>query len=518
MQTESLFRKVLIVLIIGGLANNFCSSAYAQEAESLDSMWKEVSNASGDQAQSAKGDSSKSDAANIKTEPIKSDSANSDAETKPENSAGTNLTNSAPEPTAVKENNSKSELEPSNKNTEVESDQESTQESGKTKSINKQVNKKDKDSAKKANQKSTKNGSGKDGKKDDLQPAPQGSAENKDSAETADQTKAADQSNMILVPADPGPMCKLANLKEARIVNKPSWVGVGPFREADAAVDTFVDEDANSLKLKVDGEDVVEARLRVGLDVVKGQELLGLKVVSDNLLEGLGLSSARIDKFNQILDAQGIVLTDEASAAPLSVKAGNYMVGLVRADWKGEGKQRFDITVYNRFTKSGTVVSKPNTDTKVDDSRVVMTLPPEELAKQAEDKLKEEFQSVIQSWQNIKKEAIHDRKTDNLSKVLAGKALSRQLTAVNWLANNNKYYDLAPKNSVVLGFKDLGGGKKYQVTVQIEENSKLIDENSKQVLKDVDDAYKVNYTMDKINSNWFIVDSAIVDPHQSGGK
>lgn len=512
MQTESLFRKVLIVLIIGGLANNFCSSAYAQEAESLDSMWKEVSSAGGDQAQSAKADSSKSDAANIKTEPIKSDSANSDSQTKSENSAGVNLTTSSPEPTAAKENNSKSELEPSNKNTEAESDQESTQEATKTKSINKQVNKKDKDSAKKANQKSTKNSSAKDGKKDDLQPAPQDSAENKDSSE------AADQSNMILVPADPGPMCKLATLKEARIVNKSSWVGVGPFREADAAVDTFVDEDANSLKLKVDGEDVVEARLRVGLDVVKGQELLGLKVVSDNLLEGLGLSSARIDKFNQILDAQGVVLTDEASAAPLSVKAGNYMVGLVRADWKGEGKQRFDITVYNRFTKSGTVVSKPNTDTKVDDSRVVMTLSPEELAKQAENKLKEEFQSVIQSWQNIKKEAIHDRKTDNLSKVLAGKALSRQLTAVNWLANNNKYYDLAPKNSVVLGFKDLGGGKKYQVTVQIEENSKLIDESSKQVLKDVDDAYKVNYTMDKINSNWFIVDSAIVDPQQSGGK
>lgn len=125
--------------------------------------------------------------------------------------------------------------------------------------------------------------------------------------------------------------------------------------------------------------------------------------------------------------------------------------------------------------------------------------------------LTETFSKTIQSWQDIKKIAVRQRKTEELSQILAGKALIRQTEAIKWLSSNHKYYDMNPKGITVERFAELTPGQKYAVFVEIKEVSKLMDDANGQVLKEQDDSYKVNYTLEKINGHWYITDSAIVD-------
>ncbi len=143
-----------------------------------------------------------------------------------------------------------------------------------------------------------------------------------------------------------------------------------------------------------------------------------------------------------------------------------------------------------------------------------------------DEQLKKEFQDVIQNWQSLKKTAIKERKGDLLSQALAGKALIRQSDAIKWLVNNHKYYDMTPGGAQIEKIEALVSGKKYAVYAVVKEKTKFVDEATKQVLKETDDTYKVNYTIEKIGEHWLITDSALIkasasksaEPKTSGTK
>lgn len=126
--------------------------------------------------------------------------------------------------------------------------------------------------------------------------------------------------------------------------------------------------------------------------------------------------------------------------------------------------------------------------------------------------LKDTFRDVINGWQKLKKVAVRQKDTSELSTVLSGRALVRQSDAIKWLVANHKYYDMNPKGTVVDRFVELNKGQKYAVYAQVREASKYIDEPTGQVIKDSDDVYNVNYTIEKVADKWLISDSAIVNP------
>lgn len=124
--------------------------------------------------------------------------------------------------------------------------------------------------------------------------------------------------------------------------------------------------------------------------------------------------------------------------------------------------------------------------------------------------LKDTFREVIFNWQKLKKVAVRQRDTSELSTVLSGRALVRQTDAIKWLQANKKYYDMNPRSVVVDRFNELIKGQKYAVYAQVKESSKYMDEPTGQVIKDSEDTYNVNYTIEKSGDKWLISDSAIV--------
>ncbi|RTL38887.1 MAG: DUF4101 domain-containing protein [Candidatus Melainabacteria bacterium] len=124
--------------------------------------------------------------------------------------------------------------------------------------------------------------------------------------------------------------------------------------------------------------------------------------------------------------------------------------------------------------------------------------------------LKDTFREVIFNWQKLKKVAVRQRDTSELSTALSGKALIRQSDAIKWLQTNKKYYDMNPRSVVVDRYNELVKGQKYAVFAQVKESSKYMDEPTGQVIKDSEDTYNVNYTIEKSGDKWLISDSAIV--------
>ena len=76
-----------------------------------------------------------------------------------------------------------------------------------------------------------------------------------------------------------------------------------------------------------------------------------------------------------------------------------------------------------------------------------------------------------------------------------------------------------PKSVVVDRYTETIKGQKYAVYAQVKESSKYMDEPTGQVIKDSEDTYNVNYTIEKSGDKWLISDSAIVtQPNKSTTK
>jgi hypothetical protein len=343
----------------------------------------------------------------------------------------------------------------------------------------------------------------------------------------ADQPKAPSASDA----ATSAPMISLEDFGESAMVSKGGWPGVGPFKADAGNPNVFTDAKGNSVHLEVAGEHVTRAELNLPERPSSGhpqQDLLDLQMNVDFLLEAVGLKPKKIADLNAELEKNRDALT-KTEAPSLNLKTGRFLVNIGKR--KSTGGNAFDYTisinsmdahkailqehsVKEEPKKPPVAVQPPKVETPIAVSTpttsppIRMTTTPS--APSTGDALKDEFGTVVRNWQGTKKVVLKTKETEELKNSLGGKALALQLNAVKWLTDNHKYYDMVPKGVVVENYSELVPGKKYSVLVQVKESMRYIDENSKQVLKDTDDTYRVTYTLEKQNGRWLIMDSAVV--------
>lgn len=329
-------------------------------------------------------------------------------------------------------------------------------------------------------------------------------------------------------------MCNVADFKESDLIKNPIWPGVGPF--TDQGDNQFSDQAKNRLKLTVADTKVTAAQLALS-NQSTSQTFLHLQMSVDFLLEALGARAQKISDFNKQLEQSKDQIG--RSSAPINLNAGNYIVAIQQPD-----KSNYLITVNNRQANKKVVSdlqSQPSmaSSTQTDiggwndiagsnnspslrpsiastASKPAATATTSQQASTAstaaagQDMMKDLFLELIKRWQQIKKVAVRQRQSADLAQVLSGSALTRQSNSIKWLSTNNKVYDITPRTLQVDRYVALEPGRKYAVYVKIKELSKLMDATTNAVVKESEDSYNVNYTIEKIGDQWFISDSAVI--------
>ena len=350
------------------------------------------------------------------------------------------------------------------------------------------------------------------------------------SNDVQDETKAAASSDTATSAA----MISVEDFRESAMVSKGGWPGVGPFKAESGNPTLLTDAKGNNVRLEVAGDQVTRAELNLPERQSSGhaqQDLLDLQMNVDFLLEAVGLKPKKIADLNAELEKNKDALT-KTDTPSLNLKTGRFLVNIGKK--KSGGGNAFDYTisinsmdahkailqehsVTEEPKKPPVAVQPPKVETPVAVSTPATTppirmtsTPPPPAAASGGDSLKDEFGTVVRNWQSTKKNVLKTKETEELKNSLGGKALALQLNAVKWLTDNHKYYDMIPKGVVIEQYSEVVPGKKYSVLVQVKESMRYIDENSKQVLKDTDDAYRVTYTLEKQNGRWLIIDSAVV--------
>lgn len=347
-------------------------------------------------------------------------------------------------------------------------------------------------------------------------------------------------------------ICSIPSFLESGIIAVGAWPKVGPFKRDTQNSYNFGDSQANRLSLSVSQDKIIGAQLDlVGL---KGDSDVATKVqvTTDFLLEGLGVPPTKINDFNLKIEKE-LAQHKEIFTAPLNLAIDRYLISLlpisssleavrVRVSessasniaWPNADKESIEAIVSagrennqanaSKFQQQGSE-SVPENDrhgissviasaagsksNKLTQSNSTdFTKAPTTSAKS--ELLKNEFLKLIENWQTVKKKAVREANTKDLSTVLAGKALLRQTEAINWLANNHKHYDMNPKGASVERLTEITPDKNYQVFALVRESTRYIDEKLGQVLKESDDTYHVIYTLEKTAGLWFIVDSTII--------
>lgn len=355
---------------------------------------------------------------------------------------------------------------------------------------------------------------------DDLSPAPAGSLDSMWSDQPSD-TPASSTPATPAIPAPAGstpvtstlpataasgtsaPMCSVESFKQSSLVSKGAWPGIGPFKGSGMELQ---DDAGNRLVIKAAEDRITEAQVSLTKDKPVAADFLDIQMTADFLLEAVGASGKKISEFNSQIEKNKDAILFKAER-PLEVPVGRYFASIQR-DASGErvnyiirvSSQEASLDALKEHSTTAVEAPTPGPATSVTDTT----------AAASPDDMKETLGDVIRTWQKIKKIAVRQRQTTELSEVLSGRALAKQTEAVKWLANNHKYYEMNPKGVIVDKLAELTPGRKFAVYAQVREASKYIDEATGQTLKETDDTYKVNYTLERLGDRWFITDSAIV--------
>jgi hypothetical protein len=138
--------------------------------------------------------------------------------------------------------------------------------------------------------------------------------------------------------------------------------------------------------------------------------------------------------------------------------------------------------------------------------------------------LKTTFKDLVQNWQKIKRSAVKNRDISELPIVLAGHALQVQTGGIKWLSSKHQYYEMVPMAVEVNSVTEVVKDKKYSVIATVKESSKLYDDQNNQLLREAEDVYHVNYTVEKQGDKYVISDSSIIkiggaaDPDQDPAR
>jgi len=354
------------------------------------------------------------------------------------------------------------------------------------------------------------------------------------------------------------------------------WPSIGPFKTTTPGPYTLIDPSHNRLGLAVEDNKVIAAELELANSHKPNQDFDNLQMAADFLMEAIGIKPKKIDEINlQLASNSGLVAGN--FTGPLGLIAEPFVVSVQKEATAGQsGNASIKVRVSDKEVKGsesimipvadldgvGTSLSEPpsevplpstspsgkftqhiakggstsvseekpgknpsqNSAEKYEKLLSMVTSPDGSgvappsaaqrgLAGAQVEQLKHEFLELIESWQRLKKTAVRQRETTELSQVLAGAALTRQSNAIKWLAANHKYYDMTPKGAQVNRLEEQTPDKKYYVYAQVKESSKYLDEANGQILKDSEDTYNVRYTVEKSGDHWVISDSALVKPN-----
>lgn len=337
------------------------------------------------------------------------------------------------------------------------------------------------------------------------------------------------------VPSTIAPMCSFEEFRQSGFITKGNWPGIGPFKSSNNDISEMIDEKQNHLKLSVKSEQVTSAQLGLGkLGSGNVRDLLDIEMATDFLLESLGAKPRKIAEFNKQLEkakpkvgTQGINLTAGRYQVVIdrSKSAQPYacMIAINSLDANKSTIAEHSVKPPDEHPENTIATAKP--DVKHPILEAIKKPIPNVIKPKSNppispniDPKREEFVAAIKTWQQVKKAALKKRDTSHLSEILTGTALKKQTNAVQWLQTNGNFYDMEPKGCVVDKYTDLGGGTKYSVITQVREFSKYIRESDNAVLKEVDDKYTVNYTLEKVNNKWLINDSSVVPAPATGNQ
>lgn len=349
------------------------------------------------------------------------------------------------------------------------------------------------------------------------------------------------------------PLCTVEAFKGSDFVRSGGWPGIGPFSATLRVPNEMKDAQDNHLRLKVDNQKVTEAELCLVKQPNPASNFINIEMTTDYFLEALGVKPGRISDFNKELEKKKADVVKE-EVKPLSLPAGKYQVSIAAPTDEDlnslpqdkKEKIALVIKVSSRDASPDTIkahssVAAPS-DTAVDEPSETPTQvaavpsvtqtpktpvraivkPPVTPVKTAAptatapasnsaEALKNNFSELLRTWQSIKKTAVRNRTTGELSEVLAGKALEKQTGAIKYLMTQHKYYDMTSRGVTVNKVQELTPGKKYACFALVKEFRRFIDDTTGKSLKNAEDTYNVNYTIEKIGDKWFISDSVVIN-------
>jgi hypothetical protein len=333
------------------------------------------------------------------------------------------------------------------------------------------------------------------------------------------------------------PLTTVEAFARTPLIQGGAWPNIGPFQPSKDN-NSLVDKMNDSIKIEATDQKQITA---VDLTLVgpAAIDFLGVEMTSDFLLEALGTRPARISDFNVALEKAKTTIFVNSRAVTLT--AGRYKVSFKLSGKDENGGRTLTIRTESPDvaveTPDETAGGAPPTKPK----RTVLTelgkmftnihavpgedpLPPKE-SKPSEQSsepvfkaskpgqpgdLKATFKELVQNWQKIKRNAVKNRDISELPQVLAGHALTVQTGGIKWLSSKHQYYEMVPMAVEVNSVNEIIKDKKYSVIATVKESSKLYDEQSNQLLREAEDTYHVNYTVEKQGDKYVISDSSII--------
>ena len=381
-----------------------------------------------------------------------------------------------------------------------------------------------------------------------------------DKADTASDTSiddsntAARRRNVLGIPRRrraSTPLTTVEAFAKTPIIQGGAWPNIGPFQPSKDN-NSLIDKANDSMKIEATDQKQITA---VDLTLVgpATRDFLGIEITCDFLLEALGTKPARIADFNVALEKTKSNIIQQSKMVTLT--AGRYKVSLKPTNTdetktlivRIESPENVNDTPEEASGETPT--AKPKR-TRVTDLASIFTHlipvpdespppkqnnsgnPTEETSKgkssgtklAANGDLKTTFKDLVQNWQKIKRSAVKNRDISELPIVLAGHALQVQTGGIKWLSSKHQYYEMVPMAVEVNSVTEVVKDKKYSVIATVKESSKLYDDQNNQLLREAEDVYHVNYTVEKQGDKYVISDSSIIkiggaaDPDQDPAR
>jgi hypothetical protein len=345
-----------------------------------------------------------------------------------------------------------------------------------------------------------------------------------------DSSAAARRRSALGIPRRRRPSTPLTTVElfaKSPIIQGGGWPTIGPFRPSKDN-NSLVDKAGDSMKIEATDQKQITA---IDLTLIGSSTMdpLGVEMTCDFLLEALNTRPARIADFNVALEkAKSDIYKDSKR---VSLTAGRYKVSFRPKAEPRSLTVRIESPepVVETTEDVGEAPAKPkrgpltnlekmfiNLVPKPDDSPPPKAEQPAEKSKPTITKvnpsvdLKVTFKDLVQNWQKIKRKAVKNRDISELPNVLSGHALSVQTTGIKWLSSKHQFYEMLPMDVEVNSVNEIVKDKKYSVIATVKEKSKLYDEQNNQLLREAEDTYHVNYTVERDGDKYVISDSSII--------